>query len=416
MRVAVVGTGISGMVAAHLLQREHELTVYEAGESVGGHTNTVDVISRGRTLPVDTGFIVFNEKTYPNFVRLLLELGVAWQESDMSFSVRCEQSSLEYNGSSLNGLFAQRRNLLRPSFLRMVTEILRFYRDAAEVLEDPDLDVSLGEYLRLRGYSAAFVEKHIVPMAAAVWSSDRGELLEFPVRFLVRFFANHGFLQVKDRPQWLTVCGGSREYVKKLTASYRDRIRLRTPVVSVRRHPDRVELQTRDGRVERFDQVVLATHSDQALRLLADPSRAETEILGALRYQRNEAVLHTDTSLLPRRRRAWSSWNYHLVPGDRDRVRVSYWMNRLQDLTAEDDFLVTLNHTAPIAPGKILKKIVYHHPIFSRAGVRAQARRGEINGVNRTWFCGAYWRNGFHEDGVVSALAVAEAFGQELAA
>jgi predicted NAD/FAD-binding protein len=410
VKIAIVGSGISGLVAAHHLQREHDITVFEAGAYVGGHTNTVDVATPSGPLAVDTGFIVFNERTYPNFVALLRELGVAWQPSVMSFSVRDEGADLEYNGTSLDALFAQRSNLLRPRFWRMVQDILRFYREAPAVLAEAERGATLGEFLERGRYSSFFVEKHIVPMAAAVWSAEPKGLFDFPLRFLVQFFQNHGFLQVEGRPQWLVVKGGSREYVKKLTAPFTERIRSNTPVVRVERGGAGrgVTLTTRDGRTERFDRVVLACHSDQALAMLADASPLEREIVGAFGYQRNDAVLHTDSSLMPKRRKAWASWNYHLTQPASALSTVTYWMNELQSLPGDVPYFVTLNRNADIDPTKVERSFVYHHPIFTTATVRAQARHGEIDGAGGVHFAGACWGYGFHEDGVKSALAVVE--------
>ena len=405
MRIAVVGTGISGLVAARELSRDHEVDVYEAADRLGGHTNTVDVIEDGRVVPVDTGFIVFNERTYPNFCGLMREVGVPWRESDMSFSVRSERSGLEYNGTNWNGLFAQRTNLLRPSFWRMLRDVARFYRESREVLDGPDDGVVLGDYLRERGYSRAFVEDHLIPMGAAVWSSTPEGMRRFPMRFLVRFFDNHGFLQVDGRPQWLTIRGGSREYLEPLAAPFRDRVHLRAPVTAVRRVPDGV-LVTVKGEEQRYDRVVLATHADTSLKVLADATPLEREVLAALPYQANEAVLHTDASVMPKRRRAWASWNYHVMDPPSALPTVTYWMNRLQGLECRRDYFVTLNRD-DIDPSKVLRRISYHHPIFSVDGVRAQARHAEIDGADRVHFCGAYWGYGFHEDGVKSGLAVA---------
>ena len=412
MRIAIVGTGISGLVAAHRLARGHELELFEAGEHVGGHTHTHQVelgAWRGR---VDTGFIVFNQRTYPNFCALLRELGVAWQASDMGFSVRDERSGLEWSGRNLDTLFAQRTNLLRPGFLRMVRDILRFAREAPELLGDGP-ETALWAWLDERRYSREFVEHYLVPMGAAIWSSGAREMRDFPARFFVRFFHNHGMLQVEGRPQWLTVRGGSASYVGELTRPFAGRIRLRTPVRAVRRLAGEVELVLGDGEARRFDQVVIATHSDQALALLADASRAEREVLGAIRYQENEAVLHCDARLLPRRRKCWSSWNYHVLDEagrvNPQRVALTYWMNRLQALDAPANLCVTLNRAEAVEPSKVLRRVVYHHPQFTRESVAAQARWAEISGPRRTWFCGAYWGFGFHEDGVVSGLQVAEA-------
>ena len=404
MKIAIVGSGIAGNVAAHRLHREHDITVYEAADHVGGHSHTHDIELDGRHLAVDTGFIVFNRRTYPHFIALLDELGVASQDSSMSFSVRDERSGLEYNGTSLNALFAQRRNLLRPSFLGMVRDILRFNREAPALLGEPGGEVPLGELLARGRYGRAFVEHYIVPMGAAIWSTDTGSMLDFPARLFVRVLHHHGMLSVGDRPVWRTVTGGSARYVERLVAPFRDRIRLRTPVRRVQRLPGSVIVQPHGAPVQRYDALFLACHSDQALALLADASRAEREVLGAIPYQRNEAVLHTDARLLPRRRLAHAAWNYHVLP-DRSRpVALTYHMNILQRLDATTPLLVTLNRSEEIDQARVIKRITYHHPLYTPASVAAQARQREINGVRDTYFCGAYWRNGFHEDGVVSAL------------
>lgn len=409
MKIAIIGSGIAGNVVAHRLHGEHDIVVFEAAGHIGGHTHTHDVDLDGELLAIDTGFIVFNNRTYPNFVALLGELGVKSQPSPMSFSVRNEASGLEYNGTSLNTLFAQRRNLVRPSFHRMLRDILRFNREAPALLETA-ADLSLGDYLAAHAYSPEFTGDYLVPMGAAIWSTDPARMLEFPARFFVRFLHNHGMLSVNDRPQWRAICGGSARYVTKLVAPFRDRIRLRTPVESVRRLADRVLVTAPDTGTEAFDHVFFACHADQALRLLADATPLEREILGAIPYQDNEAVLHTDTSLLPRARRAWAAWNYHVTPAAGARVALTYNMNILQSLKARETFCVTLNHTAHIAPGKITKRLQYRHPLFTPAAVAAQQRQREVNGVRRSYFCGAYWRFGFHEDGVVSALDAIEHF------
>jgi len=421
VKVAIVGTGIAGLVAAHRLQREHELTVYESGDWIGGHTNTVELEAGGRSLAIDTGFIVFNAKTYPHFCALLAELGVASQVSEMSFSVRCERSGLEYNGTSLDGLLAQRSNALRPSFWRMVRDILRFYREAPSLLREPDEGLTLGAFLQRGGYSREFVEQHLLPMGAAIWSARPEDMRTIPLRFLLQFFANHGFLQVDGRPQWLVVRGGSARYVEALVAPFRDRIRLRTPIVRVERVPAGVRVQTAAGEAAIYDRVVLAAHADQSLRMLADATPLERTVLGAFAYQRNEAVLHTDASLMPRRRRAWASWNYHVTDPPSDLPTVTYWMNNLQGLPelgadGERQFLVTLNRTSAIDPAHVLRRFVYHHPIYSSGAVNAQSRHAEIDGAHGVHFCGAYWGYGFHEDGVRSGLAVARRMGQAVAA
>jgi predicted NAD/FAD-binding protein len=413
MRIAVIGSGISGMVAAYYLSRDHEVTVYESGAHIGGHTNTVDVHYHGRDYAVDTGFIVYNDWTYPNFIALLDELQVPWQPSHMSFSVRCEKSGLEYNGTSINSLFAQRRNLVRPSFLRMVADILRFNRRAPQLLADGAEGMTLAEYLRRDGYSRYFIDHYIIPMGAAIWSSRPVDMLNFPVRFFVEFFANHGFLSVDERPTWRVIQGGSREYVKRLTARYASRIQLNTPVASMQRQPNRVVVRLKNGTVESFDQVFVACHSDQALKLLSDPSHEEREILGAIPYQANEALLHTDSSLMPHRPRAWAAWNYHLPIEQYERVTVTYNMNILQSLAAPAQFLLSLNRNGDVDPRQVLGRYTYHHPVYTAAAVAAQARRREINGVRRTYYCGAYWSYGFHEDGVKSALGSVEDLRQD---
>jgi predicted NAD/FAD-binding protein len=404
MRIAVVGSGISGLVVASRLHREHEVTVFDSGTHVGGHTNTVDVTWAGRHYAVDTGFIVFNDWTYPRFISLLNELGVPFQDSNMSFSLRDERSGLEYNGTSVNSLFAQRRNVFRPSFLWMIREILRFNRECKALLAGGDDGLTLGEYLEREGYSRPFREQYIVPMGMSIWSATETAMLAFPARFFVEFFDKHGFLNVDRRPVWQAVTGGSREYVRKLAEPFRHRIRLRTPVLGVRRDAAGVTVHSEGNGAERFDHVVIACHSDQALRLLEDPSDAERAILGAFPYQENVATLHTDERLLPRAPLARAAWNYHLLDArERDRVALTYDMNVLQSLDAPVKFLVTLNRETAIDPAKVLRTIAYDHPVYLPAGVAAQKRRGEISGVNRTAYCGAYWRYGFHEDGVVSA-------------
>ena len=422
MRVAIVGAGISGLVVAHLLHGEHEITVFEAGGYAGGHTNTIRVDTPNQTHHVDTGFIVFNDRNYPNFERLLSSLGVAWQPSAMTFSVSDGVGDFEYNGSSPNGLFAKRSHVVTPWFHRMIADMARFNRAARELLQTPperrhDGELggpSLGHWLEQHRFSRPFIDRLIVPQASAVWSADPRQMWAFPARFLAEFFDNHGMLGFAGRPQWRTVRGGSARYVEALTAPWRDRLRLAAPVEAVHRKPDHVLVKARGAEAERFDEVVIATHSDQALGLLADATAAEHELLGAIPYQRNEAVLHTDSNLLPRRRRAWASWNYHLLESPTGRTTVTYHMNRLQSLRAEREFCVTLNRSAEIAPDKVIRTIDYAHPIYTAAGVKAQARVAEISGRNRTHYCGAYWGWGFHEDGVRSALRVAERFGMRL--
>jgi len=409
MKIAIVGSGIAGNVVARHLHREHEITVFEANAHVGGHTHTHSIEVAGELHEIDTGFIVFNDWTYPNFIALLDELGVPSQPSEMSFSVRNERTGLEYNGTTLNTLFAQRSNVFRPSFHRMIRDILRFNREAPALLAT-DEDIALADYLTAHGYSAQFRDDYLVPMGAAIWSTDPARMLAFPARYFVRFLANHGMLSVDKRPQWRAIKGGSARYVEKLTAPFRDRVRLNTPVESIRRNAHGVTVKALGHEAERFDHVFLACHSDQALGLLADASPLEHEVLGSIAYQENEVVLHTDTRLLPRSRRAWAAWNYHVQRDAHGPVALTYNMNILQTLRSRETFCVTLNRTADIDPARILKRLSYHHPVFTPAGVAAQQRQHAVNGVRRTYFCGAYWRYGFHEDGVASALAALSHF------
>ena len=415
MRIAVVGAGIAGLHAAWRLARDHEVTLYEAADYAGGHTATVDVEWDGRTYGVDTGFIVFNDWTYPNFIAMLRELGVAWQPSNMSFSLRCERSGLEYNGTSLNSLFAQRRNALRPSFLRMIADILRFNTRSRALAGTLDDSLTLGAYLADGRYSRQFIEHYIVPMGRAIWSAEASAMLGFPARFFIEFFDRHGFLSVDDRPTWQAVRGGSREYVRALLRDAAFELRLATPVESVRRLPNEVRVRTARGEVAAYDHVFLACHSAQALALLDVATPAETEVLAAFPYAANEVVLHTDASVLPRRQLARAAWNYHLLADPQEPVALTYDMNVLQGLDAPVRFLVSLNHRAAIDERRILRTFTYEHPVYSPQAVAAQARQREINGANRTYFCGAYWRCGFHEDGVVSAQQALAHFAEDLA-
>ena len=412
MHIAIIGTGIAGNVASYHLNRQHDITVFEANDYIGGHTHTHEISHNGLSYQVDTGFIVFNHKTYPNFINLLAELGVEQQLSTMSFGVRCEKTGLEYMGSSLNSLFAQRRNLLRPSFWKMIIEILRFNKEGRRLVVDDIDDITLGEYLQRGNYSKGFIDYYLIPMAAAVWSADMQIMYQFPARYLIRFFQNHGLLNVNDRPDWFVIKGGSKTYAKALTEPFRDKVRLAAPVQSIRRADDGVFLTSRFGE-EKFDAVFIASHSDQALALLADPTETELEVLGAIKYQSNEVLLHTDESVLPTSRRAWAAWNYHLLAGDQTRVPVTYNMNILQGFDCPEQFCVTLNNSDAIDPIKVLKRIHYHHPIYTPESVAAQARHAEVN-KGRTFYCGAYWRYGFHEDGVVSALEALIHFEQSL--
>ena len=414
MKIAVVGAGISGLVAAHHLHPEHDITVYEANDYVGGHTSTHRVDLADETHWVDTGFIVYNDRNYPNFEPLLAELGVETQKSRMSFSVSDQDGGLEYSGASPNGLFADRGNLVRPSFLRMVRDLVRFNRQAPALVGLNGSGPSLGAYLDEGGYSREFIDHLIVPQASAVWSADPTQMWSFPASLLAEFFANHGMFGLTGRPLWRTVVGGSHRYVEKITEPLGERLRLSTPVRGVERFEDRVEVTPSGGEPEAFDEVVLATHSDQALDMLADPSQAEVEVLGAIPYQPNEAVLHTDRSLLPKRRRAWASWNYHLLDEPVAQTTVTYHMNNLQSLRSDTQICVTLNRSEQIDPDKVVRKIQYAHPVYTREGMAAHGRWDEVSGVNRTHYCGAWWGYGFHEDGVNSALKVCKRFDRSL--
>lgn len=413
MNIAVIGSGISGMTAAHLLSRSHTVTLFEANTYIGGHTNTIDVQDNGRTLAVDTGFIVFNDWTYPNFIKLMEQLDVDAQDTQMSFGVQSETTGLEYCGSSINALFAQRRNLANLAFYRMLLDIVRFNRNMKRGRLQLDNQVSLGQYLNHNGYSRDFVDHYIIPMGAAIWSATHAAMLEFPLRFFCDFFDNHGLFNIVNQPQWRVIKGGSREYIAPMIAPFRKRVHLNRPVKAVRRTASAVELHFADGTSETFDGVVLACHSDQALVMLQDATDEERDTLGAIEYQENLAVLHTDTSLLPSSHRAWAAWNYHVSP-KQALPRLTYNMNILQGLTSENTYCVTLNHDASIDPDRIIRKIQYAHPVFSAGAVEAKKQQARINGIQRTWFCGAYWGNGFHEDGVNSALAVTEQFGIDL--
>ena len=412
-RIAVVGTGISGLLTARLLCRSHDVTVYEGDSRIGGHTHTVDIEVAGEKRAVDTGFIVFNDKNYPGLVRMLSQLGVGSRPTTMSFSVHCERTKLEYCGSTINQLFAQRRNLVRPSFWGMVRDILRFHREAPPLLAS-DRDPSMGEVLEQGRYGRAFVDLYIVPMAAAIWSAEPQSILTMPARFLIQFFENHGMLQVDGRPQWRTVLGGSRSYLEPLAAPFRDRVLTNARVARVTRGADCVRIEAEGQPTREFDAVVMASHSDQSLRMLADASASERSVLAAVRYQKNDVVLHTDESLLPDRKLAWAAWNYRIPAKAQETVSVSYCMNHLQGFDGKTTYVVTLNQSPQIDPKKILRTFVYDHPIFDRAAVDAQKLLPQTQGENRVWFCGAWCGNGFHEDGVQSALAVCRDFGLSL--
>ncbi len=410
MRIAVVGSGISGLTAAHCLHPQHEVTVFERDTRIGGHTNTVEVDIDGETWPVDTGFIVFNDWTYPSFRTLIGHLQVPSRPAEMSFSVRCDRTGREYKGDQTSDLFIQRRNVFQPSFWQMVRDILRFNDLAPRLLQSISPELTLGEFLDEHRFSTTFVEHYVVPMGAAIWSAQPDTMREFGAAFFIRFLRNHGMLNPERRRFWRTIIGGSQTYAKALSAPLADRIHTGNGVTRVQRTEAGVALTLDDGHTAMFDHVFLACHSDQALKMLADPSPLERETLEAIRYQPNEAVLHTDASVLPKRRGAWASWNYHIPREAQDTVAVTYYMNRLQGLRAPVPFCVTLNDQGRIDPAKVIERIEYAHPILDARSDAAKAKANQLDGTPRTSYCGAYWHNGFHEDGVRSALNAIHAF------
>lgn len=412
--IAIVGSGISGLTSAWLLQQQHDVTVFEAADSLGGHTNTERVEVQGQIYPVNTGFIVYNDWTYPNFERLLVQLGGLHSEkTKMSFSVSCEQTGLEYCGSSIGALFAQKRNWLSPKFHTMIRTIMRFNRESLERLDAQSIpaEQTLGEYLQAHGYRGWFVDKYIVPMGAAIWSTGQQAMLAAPALFFLRFFRNHGLLSVRNRPQWYTLSGGSEAYIEPITRGLKGRIHTHTPVRRVERSANQVVISTEQGQ-QTFDQVVFACHSDQALAMLAEPTAAEQSVLGGMPYTENDVILHTDASILPKRRKAWAAWNYHIGKTAPEGVAVTYNMNILQNFhTAPETFCVSLNYQGAIDQNRVIKQFRYSHPLFTAQSQAAQGRFHDISNHNRTHYCGAYWFNGFHEDGVNSALRVAADFG-----
>ena len=415
MKVAIIGAGISGLTAAYRLNRAHDVTVFEANDYPGGHTNTVNVELDGEFHAIDTGFIVFNDRTYPNFIALLNELNVKSLPTSMSFSVRCDSANLEYNGSSLNGLFSQRKNLIRPAFYRMLRDILRFNKEACGLVLSNSVcdETTVGEFLTRNNYSREFADHYLLPMGSAIWSCPVGTFEAFPIRFIVEFYKNHGLLSVRNRPVWRVIEGGSKNYVTQMVKQFQDRVCLSTPIERVERTANAVFVTAKDKPPQSFDHVVFGCHSDQCLRMLADPTSVERSVLSEFPYERNVAVLHTDESVLPKKRRAWAAWNYLLNAKKSGKevqpATVTYQMNILQHLKSRHSFNVTLNSDQHISPAKILRRIQYSHPIFTVRRAAAQARHAELINTNRTSYCGAYWGNGFHEDGVVSANRVCDA-------
>jgi predicted NAD/FAD-binding protein len=416
MNIAIIGSGISGLTAGYLLSRKNNITVFEKNDYIGGHTHTHLLEYKNKSYSVDSGFIVYNERTYPNFIKILDQLNVKRQITRMGFSVKSEINNLEYAGHSLNGLFAQRSNLLKPSYLNMLKSMLRFNRQSRKDLTQLSPHLTLGQYLGNNNYPETFIKNFIIPIGAAVWSTKPTDMMDMSAVFFIRFFENHGMLQIIDRPNWWVIKNGSKSYVKSITKPYHDKIRLSTPVLSVERVDSKIKIRSGQNNAseEFFDAVVFATHSNQSLRLLKDPSKFENEILGAIPYQNNKAILHYDDSILPKRKNAWSSWNYLLDQDKNKPVSLTYNMNILQGIDCERTFCVSLNSEELIDPKKILKRLDYEHPLFNIKGLEAQKRKREISGINNTYYCGAYWRNGFHEDGVVSALDVCADFGEFL--
>lgn len=416
MKIAVIGAGISGLTAAYALNDHHEVHVFEKSGAIGGHTATKQVALDGQSYSIDTGFIVYNDWTYPTFIKLLEKLGVETQATTMGFSVSAYDKGYEYSGENIATLFAQPTNLFNLKHLRMIRDILRFNKESIRHIESGQLDaaMTLGQYLKQNNYSQQFIHYYLVPMGCAIWSASTQSMLDFPLFFFVRFFKNHGLLSVNDRPVWRVIKGGSSAYLPKLVKNFNHLIRTNINIQSVERLSDKVNLFFENGEIESFDQVVFACHSDQALNLLQLPTLDEQRILGTIAYQDNAVVLHTDVNMLPERKATWSSWNYLLSSMDQIKATLTYNMNILQGITSDQTFCVTLNATDKIDRAKILGEYTYAHPVFTLEAIAAQEKRNCINGVNRTWFCGAYWRNGFHEDGCLSGLQVAEALGGSL--
>ena len=415
MKIAIIGSGISGLTAAYLLNRKHDVTIFEANDYIGGHTHTHKVNIDGKKYSVDTGFIVYNERTYPNFIKLLDLLNVERQLSTMGFSVKSISKDYEYAGESLNSLFAKRSNIFRFGFLRMLYEMYHFGKKADSSGIGLDASVTLGDYLKKEKYSGEFINYFIIPMGAAIWSTPANKVLNMPAYFFIKFFYNHGMLETINRPNWWVIKNGSSEYIKKIIRGFENKINLSTPVKTVARKNEGVEIQlAKKEETLKFDSVIFATHSDQALEMLENPTDTEKDILSSIPYQKNEVLLHTDSSVLPRRKLSWASWNYQLDSDPALPVVLTYNMNILQSINCKETLCVTLNDHNSVDETKILKKITYHHPLFNVKSIEAQKRKSEISGVNNTHYCGAYWRNGFHEDGVVSALDVCKDFGEKI--
>ena len=415
MKIAIIGSGISGLTSAYLLNRNHDITVFEANDYIGGHTHTHNIKIKDKEYAVDTGFIVYNERTYPNFIKLLDTLGVERQLSTMGFSVKSASEDYEYAGESLNSLFAKRSNIFRLGFLRMLYEMYRFGKKSDSTGFGLDVSITLGTYLRSENYSNEFINYFIIPMGAAIWSTPANKVLDMPAYFFIKFFYNHGMLEIINRPKWWVIKDGSSAYIKKIIKGFESKINLSSPIRTVSRLDNGIEIETANSKKPLiFDAVVFATHSDQALGMLKDPTEKEKDILSSIPYQKNEVLLHTDSSVLPKRKLAWASWNYQLDSNPESPVVLTYNMNILQSLDCDETFCVTLNDHQSVDKSKVLKKITYHHPLFTVKGIEAQKRKLEISGVNNTYYCGAYWHNGFHEDGVASAIEVCKHFGEQI--
>ena len=415
MKIAIIGSGISGLTSAYLLNRNHDITVFEANDYIGGHTHTHNIKIKDKEYAVDTGFIVYNERTYPNFIKLLDTLGVERQLSTMGFSVKSASEDYEYAGESLNSLFAKRSNIFRLGFLRMLYEMYRFGKKSDSTGLGLDVSITLGTYLRSENYSNEFINYFIIPMGAAIWSPPANKVLDMPAYFFIKFFYNHGMLEIINRPKWWVIKDGSSAYIKKIIKGFESKINLSSPIRTVSRLDNGIEIETADSKKPlMFDAVVFATHSNQALGMLKDPTEKEKDILSSIPYQKNEVLLHTDSSVLPKRKLAWASWNYQLDSNPESPVVLTYNMNILQSLDCDETFCVTLNDHQSVDKSKVLKKITYHHPLFTVKGIEAQKRKLEISGVNNTYYCGAYWHNGFHEDGVASAIEVSKHYGEQI--
>ena len=415
MKIAIIGSGISGLTSAYLLNRNHDITVFEANDYIGGHTHTHNIKIKDKEYAVDTGFIVYNERTYPNFIKLLDTLGVERQLSTMGFSVKSASEDYEYAGESLNSLFAKRSNIFRLGFLRMLYEMYHFGKKSDSTGLGLDASITLGTYLRSENYSNEFINYFIIPMGAAIWSTPANKVLDMPAYFFIKFFYNHGMLEIINRPKWWVIKDGSSAYIKKIIKGFESKINLSSPIRTVSRLDNGIEIETANSKKPlMFDAVVFATHSDQALGMLKDPTEKEKDILSSIPYQKNEVLLHTDSSVLPKRKLAWASWNYQLDSNPESPVVLTYNMNILQSLDCDETFCVTLNDHQSVDKSKVLKKIIYHHPLFTVKGIEAQKRKLEISGVNNTYYCGAYWHNGFHEDGVASAIEVCKHFGEQI--